>query len=74
MEQVCCTKPTTLEELDGRIRGVMSSIPQEFLVKSDDAVPCRLEKLVANIHIYIYPYEMLSKTPCNTLTFHVNLL
>ena len=47
-EQVYSTKPKNLEELEGRIREVMSSIPQEFLVKSVDAVHGRLEKLVAN--------------------------
>ena len=46
--QVYSTKPKNLEELEGRIREVMSSIPQEFLVKSVDAVHGRLEKLVAN--------------------------
>ena len=40
-EQVYSTKPTTLEELQGRIREVMSSIAQEFHVKSLDAVPSR---------------------------------
>ena len=52
-EQVYSTKPTTLEELEGRIREVMTSIPQEFLVKSVDAVPGRLEKLVANAGSHI---------------------
>ena len=47
-EQVYSTKRTILNELEGRIREVMSSIPQEFLVKSVDAVPERLEQLVAN--------------------------
>ena len=37
-EQVYSTKPTTLEELEGRLREVMSAIPQEFLVKSVDGV------------------------------------
>ena len=41
-EQVYSTKPTTLEEHDGGIREVMSSIPQEFLVKSVDAISIRL--------------------------------
>ena len=57
-------KPTTLEELEGRIREVMFSIPQWFLVKSVDAVPSRLEKLVANVRTHI---ECQVKTPCNTL-------
>ncbi len=35
-EQVYYTKPTTLEELEGRIQEVISSIQQEFLVKSVD--------------------------------------
>ena len=52
-EQVNSTKRTTLEELEGRIREVMSSIPQEFLVKSVDAVPGRLEKPVANAGVHI---------------------
>ena len=47
-EQVYSTKSRNLEELERRIREVLSSIPQEFLVKSVDAVHGRLEKLVAN--------------------------
>ena len=55
-EQVYFSKPTTLEEFDRRIRKVMSSIPQEFLVKSvyavyrrlQNAVYRRLQNLVAN--------------------------
>ena len=47
-EQVYFIKPTTLEELEGQIREVISSIPQELLVKSVDAVPSRLKKLVTN--------------------------
>ena len=35
-KQIQSTKPTTLEELDGRIREVVSAIPQGFLVKSVD--------------------------------------
>ena len=45
---VYSTKPRNLEELEGRMREVMSSIPQGFLVKSLDAVHGRLEKVVAN--------------------------
>ena len=52
-EQVYIIKPTTLVERDGRTREVMSSIPQEFLVKSVDAVPSRLEKLVVNAGTHI---------------------
>ena len=47
-EQVYSTKPRNLEELEERIREVITSIPQEFLVKSVDAVHSGLEKLVAN--------------------------
>ena len=46
--QVYSTKPRNLEELEGRMRKVMSSMPQENLVKSVDAVHGRLEKQVAN--------------------------
>ena len=52
-EQVYSTKRTTLDELEGQIREVMSSTPQEFLVKSVDAVPERLEQLVANAGAHI---------------------
>ena len=52
-EQVYSIKRTTLEELEGRIREVMSSISQEFLVKSVDAVPGQLEKLVTNADAHI---------------------
>lgn len=52
-DQVYETKPKTLEELEERIQEVMSSIPQEFLVKSVDAIPGRLEKLVAKSGAHI---------------------
>ena len=45
-EEVNCSKPKTLEELEDRIRGVMSTIPAEFLRKSVDAIPGRLQQLV----------------------------
>ena len=38
----------TLEELEGWIQEYIFFIPQEFLVKSVDAVPGELEKLVVN--------------------------
>ena len=46
-------KPKTLEELEGRIQTVIFSVPQEFLVKSVDAVPDGLEMLLANAGGYI---------------------
>ena len=52
-EQIYSTKPRNLEELEERICEVMSSIPQEFFVKSVDAVYGRLEKLVANDSAHI---------------------
>ena len=52
-EQVYSTKRTTMDELEGRIREVISSIPQTFLVKSVDAVPERLEQLMANVGVHI---------------------
>ena len=52
-KQVYSTKPRNLEELEGRICKVMTSIPQEFLVKSIDVFHGRLEKLVANDGAYI---------------------
>lgn len=52
-EEVYRSKPKTLEELEDRIRGVMSTIPAEFLRKSVDAIPGRLQQLVerAGAHI-----------------------
>ena len=47
-EQIYSVNSTTLKELKRRIRGVMYSILQEFLVKSTDAVPGRFEKLGVN--------------------------
>ena len=52
-EQVYSSKLTILEELEGCICEVMSSIPQEFLMKSVYVVPSRLEKLVANVGTHI---------------------
>ncbi|CAM1305628.1 Uncharacterised protein r2_g1547 [Pycnogonum litorale] len=52
-EQVYSTKPTTLEELERRIREVISAIPQEFLGRSVDAIPKRLERLEANAGAHI---------------------
>ena len=52
-EQVCSITPRNLEELEGRIREVMSFNPQEYLVKSVDAVHGRLEKLVVNDDAHI---------------------
>ena len=47
-EQVYSTKSATLEELEGRLREVISVIPQEFLRRSIDAIPERLDKMQAN--------------------------
>ena len=52
-EQVYSKKPTTLEELEGQIRLAISAIPQEFLERSVQAIPERLEKLQANAGAYI---------------------
>ena len=45
-EEVYLSKPKTLEELEDRIRGVMSTMPAEFLRKLVDANPGRLQQLV----------------------------
>ena len=52
-EQIYSNKQTTLEEKEGQISEIMSSIPQEFLAKSVAAVLSRLEKLVANAGTHI---------------------
>lgn len=46
-------KIKNMEELERKINEVMFSIPEEFLVKSIDAILGRLVKLVARAHIEI---------------------
>ena len=51
-EQAYSRKPTTLEELEGRLREVIFTVPVEFLRRSVNAIPERIEKLkrmLANI-------------------------
>ena len=43
-EQVYSTKPRNLKKFEGRIREVITFIPQKFLVKSVDAVHGRLKE------------------------------
>ena len=45
--KVNSTKRAILEELEGRLREVISAIPTKFL-RSIDAIPDRLEKIKAN--------------------------
>uniref|UniRef100_A0A0L8HJB0 Uncharacterized protein n=1 Tax=Octopus bimaculoides TaxID=37653 RepID=A0A0L8HJB0_OCTBM len=51
--QVIDTSDTDLEELEGQIREVTSSIFQEILVKSVDAIPGRLKKMVVASGVHI---------------------
>uniref|UniRef100_A0A0L8HJ76 Uncharacterized protein n=1 Tax=Octopus bimaculoides TaxID=37653 RepID=A0A0L8HJ76_OCTBM len=48
-----CCYDTDLEELEGQIREVTSSIFQEILVKSVDAIPGRLKKMVVASGVHI---------------------
>jgi hypothetical protein len=48
-EEVYRTKPTTLN----RIRHALTKVPQEFLQKSVENIPCRLQVLVQNADAYV---------------------
>jgi hypothetical protein len=52
-EEVYHTKPTTLNELEDRIRHVLTNVPQEFLQKSVENIPHRLQRLVQNASAYV---------------------
>jgi len=39
-------KPRTMEQLEGRIRNVITNVPHEFLQKTVDFIPGLLRKLV----------------------------
>lgn len=52
-EEVYRTKPRTLDELEDRIRQVLGNIPQEFLHKSTESIPRRLQTLVQNAGAYV---------------------
>ena len=74
-EHLYSTKPLTLEGLEGRLREVMSAIPQEFFVKSVDAVTSRQSPVSLRSWWQMLPHiSNLSKTPCYVLPSHVNLL
>ena len=46
-------KPRTMEQLEDRIRNVITNIPQDFLQKTVDFIPSRLRKLVDATGAYI---------------------
>jgi hypothetical protein len=52
-EEVYRTKPTTLNELEDRIRHVLTNVPKEFLQKSVENIPRRLQTLVQNAGAYV---------------------
>jgi hypothetical protein len=45
-DEVYCTKPSTLEELQARIRDVITNVQHNFLQKTVDYIPSCLRKLV----------------------------
>jgi hypothetical protein len=52
-EEVYRTKQETLNELEDRIRHVLTNFPQEFLQKSVENIPHRLQTLVQNAGAYV---------------------
>jgi len=52
-EEVYQAKPHTMEQLEDRIRNVITSVPHEFLQKTVHSIPGRLRKLVVAAGTYI---------------------
>jgi len=46
-------KPRTMEQLEDRIRNVITNVPHDFLQKTVDSNPGRLRKLVDSAGAYI---------------------
>jgi hypothetical protein len=53
MDEVYCTKPRTLEELEARIQDIITNVPHNFLQKTVDSIPACLRKLVDVTGAYI---------------------
>ena len=52
-EEVYRSKPRTMEQLEDRIRKVITNVLYEFLQKTVASIPCRLRKLVDAAGVYI---------------------
>ena len=52
-EEVYRTKPHTMEQLEDRIRNVITNVPHDFLQKTVDSIPGGLRKLVDAAGAYI---------------------
>jgi len=52
-EEVYWAKPRTIEQLEDRIRNVITNVPHDFLQKAVDSMPGRLRKLVDAAGAYI---------------------
>jgi len=52
-EEVYQAKPRTMEQLEDRIRSVITNAPHDFLQKTVDSIPGRLRKLVDAAGTYI---------------------
>ena len=47
------TRPRTLDELENRIREVLNAVPPDFVRKSMDNAPIRLQKCIDNADAYV---------------------
>jgi len=52
-EEVYRAKPRTMEQLEDRIRNVITNVQHDFLQKTVDSIPSRLRKLVDAAGTYI---------------------
>jgi len=53
VEEVYRAKSHTLEQLEERIRKVITNVPHDFLQKNVDSIPGRLRKLVDAADAYV---------------------
>jgi hypothetical protein len=52
-EEIYRAKPRTMEQLEDRIRNVITNVPRDFLQKTVDSISGRLRKLVDVAGAYI---------------------
>ena len=56
-------KSHTLEQLEDRIRKVITNVPHDFLQKTVNSIPGRLRKLVDATGAYVEFYKLCTNIP-----------
>jgi len=62
-EEVYRAKSHTLEQLEDRIRKVITNVPHDFLQKTVDSIPGRLRKPVVAAGAYVEFYKLCINIP-----------